>query len=129
MKFSKPINREVDIDGNTFIVSFDDNGIDFRLKGKRRTAHVDWTQVFNIAQGEQGENARDFLSVGGGQSQQQGANDAERMEQIFDPQAAGTAEPSTTGAQSRADQPAETESTSREELGRAVTVGEVGPES
>lgn len=132
MKFSKPINREVDIDGNTFIVSFDDNGIDFRLKGKRRTAHVDWTQVFNIAQGEQGANARDFLSVGAGQSQQQGVDEPERMEQIFDPQAGGDAEPQMTGAQaqaSQADQSLETESASREELGRAVTVGEVGPES
>ena len=44
MKFTKPINREVDIDGNTFIVSFDQNGIDFRVKGKRKTAHTDWNK-------------------------------------------------------------------------------------
>ncbi|HVG18971.1 MAG TPA: hypothetical protein VNI02_07945 [Blastocatellia bacterium] len=132
MKFSKPINREIDIDGNTFIVSFDDNGIDFRLKGKRRTAHVDWIQVFNIAQGEQGANARDFLGVGSGQSQQQEGDEAERVGQTFQPQASATAGHQTTGAQaqaSRANQPLETESTSREELGRAVTAGEVGPES
>lgn len=132
MKFSKPINREIDIDGNTFVVSFDDNGIDFRLKGKRRTAHVDWTLVLNIAQGEQGANARDFLGVGEGQSQQQEGDEAERMQPVFEPHGTGAAQPQATASQaqsSQGSQPAETESTSREELGRAVTAGEVGPES
>jgi hypothetical protein len=132
MKFSRPISREIDIDGNAFVVSFDDNGIDFRLKGKRRTAHADWAEVFNIAQGEQGANARDFLGIEAGQSQQQEGDETERMEQIFEPQVTGAAQPQSTGAQaqsSEADPPTEPESTSREELGRAVTAGEVGPES
>ncbi|HEX8185134.1 MAG TPA: hypothetical protein VF747_10295 [Blastocatellia bacterium] len=133
MKFSKPINREVDIDGNTFVVSFDDNGIGFRVKGKRRTAHVDWTKVLGIAQGEQGANGREFLGVGAGQPQQQDAGEAERMEQIFEPQTTETTRPQSTGAQaqtSRADQPTESEdATTRDELGRAVSAGEVGPES
>lgn len=132
MKFSKPINREVDIDGNTFIVSFDDNGIDFRLKGKRRTAHADWAQVFNIAQGEQGASAREFLGMGASQSQQGEA--AESMEQIFEPQVTRTAQQQTTGAQAQASgsnqsSESETESRSSEELGRAVSAGEIGPES
>jgi hypothetical protein len=134
MKFSKPINREIDIDGNTFIVSFDDNGIDFRLKSKRRTAHVEWIEVFNIAQGEQGENAREFLGLGAGQSQLQEAGEAERMEQIFEPQTTGVAQPQATGAQRQAggvDQSAgnETASTTNEDIGRAVSAGETGPES
>ncbi|HEX8088863.1 MAG TPA: hypothetical protein VF762_08430 [Blastocatellia bacterium] len=130
MRFSKPINREIDIDGVTFIVSFDENGIDFRLKSKRKTAHVDWTQVLNIAQGEQGANARDFLGVGSGQSQQ--GDEAERTEQPFESQVTATTQPQATGTQAqagRANQHQETESASREELGRAVTAGEVGPES
>ena len=133
MRFSKPINREIDIDGNTFIVSFDDNGIDFRLKGKRRTAHVDWTQVFNMAQGEQGTKAREFLGVGSGQSQQQDG-EADRTEQIFEPQMSGEARPHTMAAQAQAGesrQPQEDEaaSTRSEDLGRAVSAGDVGPES
>jgi hypothetical protein len=63
MRFTKPISREVDIEGNTFIVSFSDEGIDFRIKGKRRTARADWIGVLDIARGDQGESARDFLGV------------------------------------------------------------------
>ena len=66
MKFTKPINREVDIDGHEFVVSFDDRGIEFRLKGKRKTARVDWPQVIDIARGEEGENARALLGLGAG---------------------------------------------------------------
>ena len=119
MKFSKPINREVDIEGVTFVVSFDDNGIDFRVKGKRRSAHADWTQVLNIAEGEQGANGREFLGVEAGQPQQQQWVAPERLEQIFDPQAGGinqTQEGQSTGA-------------TRDELGRAVGAGETGTES
>lgn len=130
MKFSKPISREIDIDGNTFIVSFDDSGIDFRLKGKRRTAHADWIEVFNIAQGEQGANARDFLGVGSGQPQQYEGGEAELREQAIQPHASAAAQHQTTGAQAgQANQSPEAGNTSREELGRAVTAGEVGPES
>ena len=63
MKFTRPINREVDIDGNTFIVSMDESGIGFRLKGKRRVARLDWSEAFEIARGEQGASARDFLGI------------------------------------------------------------------
>jgi hypothetical protein len=123
MRFSKPINREVDIDGDTFVVSFDDSGIEFRLKGKRRTAHADWLQVLNVARREQGANAREFPGVGSGQPLQ--GDEAERPEQVFESHVSATA-----GAQaSHANQPQGTESASREELGRAVTAGEVGPES
>jgi hypothetical protein len=133
MKFSKPINREIDIEGNTFIVSFDNNGIDFRLKGKRRTAHVEWIEVFNIAQGEQGANAREFLDVGRA-SQQQGAGDAQRMEHVFEPQATAGSQPQSTAAQGQASGAAqsmenETTSTTNEDIGRAVSAGETGPES
>ena len=119
MKFSKPINREIDIEGITFIVSFDDNGIDFRVKGKRRTAHADWTQVLNIAGGEQSASGREFLGVGAGQPERQETNEAERMEQIFDPRAAET---------NRAEE-TQSANTTRDELGRAAGAGETGPES
>ncbi|HXG90819.1 MAG TPA: hypothetical protein VNN73_00425 [Blastocatellia bacterium] len=132
MRFTKPINREVDIDGNTFIVSFDDKGIDFRLKGKRRTAHVDWTRVLNVAEGEQGANAREFLGIEGATRQAetptaspvepQLAGERTESAQPFEPQGVqATGEAATT----------ETPETRREdeELGRAVTAGNVGPES
>lgn len=70
MKFTKPINREVEIDGHEFVVSFDDRGIEFRLKGKRKTARVDWPQVIDIARGEDGENARALLGLGAGAAKQ-----------------------------------------------------------
>lgn len=63
MKFTRPINREVEIEGNTFIVSMDESGIGFRLKGKRRVARLDWSEAFEIARGEQGSSARDFLGL------------------------------------------------------------------
>jgi hypothetical protein len=63
MKFTRPINREVEIAGNTFIVSMDESGIGFRLKGKRRVARLDWNEAFEIARGEQGASARDFLGL------------------------------------------------------------------
>jgi hypothetical protein len=53
MKFTKPINREVEIRGNTFVVSMDEAGIGFRLKGKRKTAHVNWANVLDITEGEE----------------------------------------------------------------------------
>jgi hypothetical protein len=131
MKFSKPINREVEIDGNTFVVSFDDNGIDFRVKGKRKTAHVDWIGVLNIAQGEQGENGREFLGITPGQSQQQEASGAERIGQIFAPQVAATSPSQSEAGIARANQAAESnaDDSTKDELGRAVSAGEVGPES
>ena len=75
MKFTKPINREVEIDGHHFIVSFDDIGIEFRLKGKRKTARVAWPQVLDIARGEDGDSARALLGIGD-ETSTQAANQA-----------------------------------------------------
>lgn len=86
MKFTKPISREVDIDGNTFIVSFDQNGIDFRVKGKRKIAHTDWNKVLEIAKGEDGTSAHELLGVSTGQTQE---NEPESHEQRFAPQTSG----------------------------------------
>ena len=87
MKFSRPINREVDIDGNTFVVTVEETGIGFRLKGKRKTARVEWTRVLQIAEGEQGERASEFLGFAEGSSQKGDQAEAtERMEQIFEPE-------------------------------------------
>jgi hypothetical protein len=86
MKFTKPISREVDIDGNTFIVSFDDNGIDFRVKGKRKTAHTDWNRVLEIARGEDGTSAHEILGVS---AHQPASEEPESQEQRFAPQTAG----------------------------------------
>jgi hypothetical protein len=88
MKFSRPINREVDIDGNTFIVTVEETGVGFRLKGKRKTARVEWTRVLEIAQGEQGERASEFLGFAEGSSQKtnQAEESTERVEQTFEPE-------------------------------------------
>jgi len=100
MKFSRPINREVDIDGNTFIVTVEETGVGFRLKGKRKTARVEWSRVLEIAQGEQGERASEFLGFAESQKSDQPETagreqSQERMEQIF--------EPETTGDENQAD--------------------------
>ncbi|HEX5731190.1 MAG TPA: hypothetical protein VF131_00030 [Blastocatellia bacterium] len=91
MKFSRPINREVEIDGNTFIVTVEETGVGFRLKGKRKTARVEWARVLEIAQGEQGERASEFLgfaeSQRGDQPDATGHEESrERMQQIFEPE-------------------------------------------
>ena len=150
MKFTKPINRELDIDGNTFIVSFDQNGIDFRVKGKRKTAHTDWNQVLEIAKGEDGTSAHEILGVKASQSEQ---HETERQEQIFAPQTASfnpsqdnnphfqedtSAQPQASNTnvseysqEERAHQVSGTavDDESREEFGRAVTAGETRRES
>lgn len=150
MKFTKPINREVDIDGNTFIVSFDQNGIDFRVKGKRKIAHTDWNKVLEIAKGEDGTSAHEILGVSAGKSEQ---HKTENQEQIFAPQTAGfnpsqdnspqlqedtSAQPQTGNTnvseysqEERAHQVSGTavDDESREEFGRAVTAGETRRES
>ena len=120
MKFSKPISRELDVDGNTFVVTFSDIGIEFRLKGKRRTARADWTDVVNIAKGEQGESARELLGIETGESSQREAEP--QSAEPFKPQRAeATGETSTSSTHATRDE--------GEEVGRAVTAGEVGPES
>ncbi len=107
MRFTKPISREVDIDGNTFVVSFSDEGIEFRIKGKRRTAQVEWVRVLDIASGDQGEGAREFLGVGEGQG---GSN--------------RSGQPSANTASSDSRESGETD----QEMGRAVTASDVGRE-
>jgi hypothetical protein len=62
MKFTRPINREVDIDGNVFVVTLDENGVTFRLKGKRRSAQASWSRVLDVAEAE-GKSARAFLGL------------------------------------------------------------------
>ena len=136
MKFTKPINREVDIDGNTFIVSFDQNGIDFRVKGKRKTAHVDWNRVLEMAKGEGGESAHELLGLSSSQPEH---HETERQEQVFAPQTTGfnpshpqasDTNVSEFSQEERSHQPsATTEDDTREEFGRAVTAGETRRES
>lgn len=131
MKFTKPITREVDIDGNTFNVTFNDTGIEFRLKGKRKTARADWTDVLNIARGEQGESARELLgiseasSTSTSESQPQGrAFQSETGQQnapAFQPQG------SEQGRETAASE--EDSNRAGDEISRSVTAGEVGPES
>src|ERR1700752_2035855 len=60
MKFTKPINREVEINGDTFIVSMDEAGVGFRHKGKRKTAHVNWANILEIAEGEDSTRGKGF---------------------------------------------------------------------
>ncbi|HJQ71438.1 MAG TPA: hypothetical protein VKA70_20840 [Blastocatellia bacterium] len=91
MKFSRPINREVEIDGNTFIVTVEETGVSFRLKGKRKTARAEWARVLEIARGEQGERASEFLgfaeSQRGDQPEATGREESrERLEDTFEPE-------------------------------------------
>jgi len=59
MKFTKPISREVDIDGNTYIVTLDETGADFRVKGKRKSSRVEWSRILEVAGPEQSAPARE----------------------------------------------------------------------
>ncbi|HYL98696.1 MAG TPA: hypothetical protein VEZ90_07055 [Blastocatellia bacterium] len=61
MKFTKTISREVEISGTTFIVTLDETGASFRIKGKRRSSQIDWTKILNASTGEQGEAASEYL--------------------------------------------------------------------
>lgn len=63
MKFTRPISREVEISGETFVVTLDDTGIVFRLKGKRRSTNVDWQKVFSTSSGEGGEAPNTYLGL------------------------------------------------------------------
>ena len=70
MRFTKPISREVDIDGNTYVVTLDEAGVDFRVKGKRKSSRVEWARVLEIAGPEQsqsssGEQAKGTPGQGG----------------------------------------------------------------
>ncbi|HKP87813.1 MAG TPA: hypothetical protein VJZ26_17055 [Blastocatellia bacterium] len=131
MKFTKPINREVDIEGHTFIVSFDDMGIEFRVKGKRKSANVAWSRVLEIAEGEDGASASQFLGLGASNTQ---SEQAERQEYTSAPQTPRDDQFQETGspqlqesstAAPQAGEPFDTD----QETGRAVSAGEKGPES
>jgi hypothetical protein len=64
MKFNKPINRDIEIAGNAFVVSMDDTGIAFRLNGKRKTVRIGWEAALDRAEGENGERAFEYLGLG-----------------------------------------------------------------
>jgi hypothetical protein len=148
MKFTKPINREVAIDGQDFVVSFDDNQIEFRLKGKRKTARVAWSQVLDIARGEDGEDARALLGLDsstaaphGRQAPASQAQNEDAMARTINPPAPAPLSQPDGSAQSpptatpTPDSPEDYPSASGEtadrddEQGRAVTAGDIGPES
>lgn len=146
MQFTKPINREVEIDGHQFIVSFDITGIEFRLKGKRKTARVDWPQVLDNARGEDGASARELLGVGAsapvnGQAPQRLAPHEDALARTINPPAPqsqpdGSAQeppssPASTSDESSPDAPSPAGETTEpgDEPRRALTAGETGPES
>jgi stringent starvation protein B len=150
MKFTKPINREVEIDGQNFVVSFDDISIEFRLKGKRKTVRVEWAQVLDIARSEDGEDARALLGLGASTSAQSNRQEPARMAQNEDAMAR-TINPPAPAPQSQPDGSAQSppstavsspdessddtprpdgETSDRgDEQGRAVTASDIGPES
>ena len=138
MKFSKPINREVEIDGHDFIVSFDDFGIEFRLKGKRKTARVEWAQVLDIARGEDGSDARALLGLGasarGRQEPARMAQNEDALARTINPPAPAPQSQPDGSAQAPPSTPASSpDAHSTEERGddkgRAVSAGDIGPES
>jgi hypothetical protein len=123
MKFSKPITREIDIDGNAFNVTFSDTGIEFRLKGKRKTARADWATVLGTAQGEQGESAHDLLGIERGSS-------AQRTQSASPFNSGDEATESSRPFQTQGEQATgETNRDAEEERSRSASAGEVGPES
>jgi hypothetical protein len=138
MKFSKPINREVEIDGQDFIVSFDDSGIELRLKGKRKTARVEWAQVLDIARGEDGADARTLLGLDASTSARGShpqsafmAPHEDAMARTINPPAPqaqpdGNTQPPSTAASSLDESATEDRSSDK---GRAVSASEIGPES
>ncbi|HJQ27489.1 MAG TPA: hypothetical protein VKA60_26625 [Blastocatellia bacterium] len=129
MKFTKPINREVEIDGQNFIVSFDDSGIEFRLKGKRKTARVAWSQVLDSARGEDGTDAHTVLGLGA-QKPARIAQNEDALASTLNPPAPqsqpdGSAQAPPATAASATDSPDEQGG----EQGRAVSASDIGPES
>jgi hypothetical protein len=52
MKFNKPINRETEINNETFVVTMDEIGVSFRVKGKRKSLRADWPAILFIARAE-----------------------------------------------------------------------------
>lgn len=52
MKFNKPINREAEINNETFVVTMDETGVSFRVKGKRKSLRAEWPAILFIARAE-----------------------------------------------------------------------------
>ena len=147
MKFTKPINREVEIDGQDFIVAFDDNGIEFRLKGKRKTARVAWPQVLDSARGEDGADAGGLFGLGA-RASAHSRQEPERLAQNEDalaqtlnpptpqsqPDGSAQAPPATAvsaAGESATGTPSPTGETAEpgDAQGRAVTASDNAPES
>ena len=59
MKFNKPINRETEINDDTFVVTMDEGGVSFRVKGKRKSVRAEWPAILFIARGESGDTGRE----------------------------------------------------------------------
>jgi hypothetical protein len=59
MKFNKPINRETEINDETFVVTMDEGGVSFRVKGKRKSVRAEWPAILFIARGESEDTGRD----------------------------------------------------------------------
>jgi hypothetical protein len=76
MKFTKPINREVDINGEAYVVTFDENGIDFRLKGKRKSTRADWAALLAVAEGEPATGNRESQNQAEGDQRPEAASGA-----------------------------------------------------
>ena len=139
MKFTKPINREVEIDGQNFIVAFDDNGIEFRLKGKRKTARVAWPQVLDSARGEDGADARAVLGLGAQRPARMAQNEDALANTLNSPapqsqpdgsaQAAPSTAASSSGESASDTSPSGDRGERGDEQGRAIGAGEIGPES
>lgn len=73
MKFNKPINREIEIGDNTFVVTMDERGVSFRPKGKRKSLRAEWSAVLFIARGEAEEATRQDLGHDSGPEQEPAA--------------------------------------------------------
>jgi len=58
MKFNKPINREAEINNETYVVTMDDGGVSFRVKGKRKSQRAEWSAILLIARAEAPETER-----------------------------------------------------------------------
>ncbi|HVF91523.1 MAG TPA: hypothetical protein VNH22_15770 [Blastocatellia bacterium] len=117
MKFTKPISREVDIDGNTYVVTLDETGVDFRVKGKRKSSRVEWARVLEIAGPEQ--------SAGGDQGRADaGQTRKESFEAVsedhYDTQPLKERDLNEEAGASREDS---------EGLSRSAGAGETGPEA
>lgn len=77
MKFTKPINRDVDINDQTYVVTLDESGLTFRIKGKRKSTQVGWTEVLAIA-GESSQGGSQQESSGGASTNASGSQNEAR---------------------------------------------------